>query len=116
MRRQQMTSWSSRYVAMGVVDEHSVDEPLAAWQDPSPGEASANIDTLGLSGQGSAVFYRYDCPLASASDAPLGICRSSSDCWHLVNTECRPSTFAGIERPLLQACQCLPGNQVIPRK
>lgn len=93
------------------MDENTVEFPILTWTDPTP---YPNIDTMGLSALGSAVFYRYMCSLGSSF--PDGVCLVDDDCEHLANTECKPRTIGLADTASFQSCQCRAGYQVIPSK
>lgn len=45
-----------RYISMGILDEHDMDNPLLNWTDPNP---LRKVDTMGFTAVGSAVFYKF---------------------------------------------------------
>ncbi len=90
------------------MDENTVGNPLLTWEDVTP---FPGIDTVGLTGFGSAVFYRFGCSLGLA--LPDGACITDADCGSLANTECKPRNIEH-SSVTLQSCQCLTGFQPIP--
>ena len=88
---------------------------LMRWRDPlNP----YDVKVVGLTSEGSAVFYAVDCPLINRrSFYPAQTCLSDSDCGQIPNTNCAREQIAQIlpgTTLKLLTCQCLDGFEPIP--
>ncbi len=103
------------YIAFGIVDEHTIQNPLMAWRDNL---TPYDVSVAGLTTEGSAIFYAYDCPVMNPlTFYPRGACTTDFDCISLHNTVCKREkvpTIAPNTTLTLLACQCSDGYLPIP--
>ena len=102
---------------IGIVDEHSVDNPLFQWRDD---KKPYDVSIAGLTSEGSAVYYGVDCPILSPREFyPRGYCKSDLDCSDVPNTDCsrepEPEAFPTTTIRLM-TCRCADGYEPIPGK
>ena len=105
------------YIAIGIVDEHSIDNPLFQWSDPL---TPYDVTVAGLTSEGSAVFYGVDCPVLNPRELyPRGFCNGDFDCNDVPNTQCfrEPEPHALPTTTIkLMTCRCKDGYEPIPGK
>ena len=104
------------YIAIGILDEHTLNNPMLQWKDS---RTPYNVGVLGLTSEGSAVFYGVDCPLIyKVTFYPSNTCTKDLDCESIPNTRCirepEPLTLPGTTFRLL-TCDCNDGFEPIPK-
>lgn len=104
------------YIAVGIVDENTVRNPLMAWRDDS--SAPYDVGVAGLTSEGSAVFYGVDCPVINKlTFYPKGVCSSDQDCKDIPFTICKredePEIAPNTTISFL-TCRCEDGYEKIP--
>ena len=107
----------SQNIIIGIVDEHSVDNPLFQWRDD---KKPYDVSIAGLTSEGSAVYYGVDCPILIPREFyPRGHCKSDLDCSDVPNTDCsrepEPEKFPTTTIRLM-TCRCADGYEPIPGK
>ena len=105
------------YVALGIVDEHPVENPLFQWRES---QTPYDVTIAGLTSEGSAVFYGVDCPILNKRDFyPRGYCNNDQDCLPVPNTLClrepEPDLLPTTTIQLM-TCRCADGFEPIPGK
>ena len=103
------------YIALGILDEHTLNNPMMKWKDPI---TPYDVSVIGLTSEGSAVFYGVNCPMINrASFYPANTCTSDADCTDVPNTRClresEPQILPGTTLKLL-TCECADGFEPIP--